>query len=160
MTKHYNWVKNIDEVRQLVAESSSYAEVCRKLGRRPVGGSITHVKNYCVIHNIDISHMTGQAHNKGKTFPKLTPDNILKFNPLKEKSYRQKHCILKRALLQKGVEYKCNVCGCSTWHGEELPLEIDHINSQYWDNRIENLQFICPNCHTIKTHHDNAPVVE
>ena len=159
MTKHFDWNTQIDLIKTIVAESKSYTEVCRKLNRKPVGGSLTHVARFCKIHNIDTSHMTGQGHNKGKVCPqRKSADSILVYNPLEDKGYRIKHSILKRALLEKNVPYQCNICGMTTWQGQPSPLEIDHINSKYWDNRLENLQFICPNCHTIKTL--NAPVVE
>lgn len=159
MSKHINWTTKIDTIKEAIATSSSFSEVCRKLGRKPVGGSLTHVKHFCNLHGIDYSHMTGQGHNKGKpSNQRKSADSILTYNNLEGTSYRVKHSKLKRALLEKNIPYKCNVCGASTWNGQELPLEIDHINSKYWDNRLENLQFICPNCHTIKTIH--APVVE
>ena len=45
------------------------------------------------------------------------------------------------------VPYKCNVCGLEPfWNGSPLVLTLDHKNGQNKDNRIENLQWVCPNC--------------
>jgi 5-methylcytosine-specific restriction endonuclease McrA len=55
---------------------------------------------------------------------------------------------LKRRLLVAGLkEAECEVCNRTTWNGEPIPLELDHINGQRSDNRIENLRILCPNCH-------------
>ena len=56
---------------------------------------------------------------------------------------------LKERLFKEGVkEYKCEKCGITEWNGEHLTLEIHHINGNHSDNRIENLQILCPNCHS------------
>ena len=34
------------------------------------------------------------------------------------------------------------------WQGETLTLHVDHINGDFHDNGIENLRFLCPNCHS------------
>lgn len=45
--------------------------------------------------------------------------------------------------------YVCSKCNIEPmWDGEELMLEIDHINGVNNDNRIENLRWLCPNCHS------------
>ena len=56
---------------------------------------------------------------------------------------------LKAALLCSGRTYVCEVCEIPPeWNGFSLNLQIDHINGLGWDDRPENLRFICPNCHS------------
>ena len=45
-------------------------------------------------------------------------------------------------------EYKCSICFISEWNGKPIVLEIDHINGINSDNRVENLRYVCPNCHS------------
>lgn len=53
----------------------------------------------------------------------------------------------KRIILeQKG---QCNRCGIDSWLGETLILEMDHINGNRKDNARENLEALCPNCHSL-----------
>ena len=56
---------------------------------------------------------------------------------------------LLKKLLKEGIkEKKCERCGLTEWLGEEIPLELHHKNGNHYDNRLENLQILCPNCHT------------
>lgn len=45
----------------------------------------------------------------------------------------------------------CQTCGWDSInpHTKTLPLEIHHIDGDYLNNRPENLQLICPNCHSL-----------
>lgn len=57
---------------------------------------------------------------------------------------------LKKYLLRaKLKEYKCESCFNTEWLNKPIPLELDHINGQPHDNRLENLQLLCPNCHSL-----------
>jgi hypothetical protein len=57
---------------------------------------------------------------------------------------------LKRRLIADGLKQpRCEKCGLSEWRGEPLPLELHHVNGDRNDNRVDNLQLICPNCHSI-----------
>ena len=53
-------------------------------------------------------------------------------------------------LLKEGVkEYKCERCGISEWFGQRIPIELHHIDGDHNNNKLENLIFLCPNCHSI-----------
>lgn len=53
----------------------------------------------------------------------------------------------RRVILEQ--ENKCNHCGISEWQDKPITLEVDHINGINDDNRRENLEALCPNCHSV-----------
>jgi len=56
---------------------------------------------------------------------------------------------LKRRLINLGLkEDRCELCGISEWLGAPLSLALHHVNGDGKDNRLENLQLLCPNCHS------------
>ncbi len=55
---------------------------------------------------------------------------------------------LKLPLLRSGRKYECEECQCDgMWQGKELALQVDHRDGDSRNNRLENLRFLCPNCH-------------
>jgi len=62
--------------------------------------------------------------------------------------YRSRHN-LKGRLLKAGLKQNvCELCGLSEWRGSALGLELHHVNGDRLDHRVENLQLLCPNCHS------------
>ena len=62
---------------------------------------------------------------------------------------------LKKRLYAEGLKARrCELCGQGEfWRGRRLSLILDHINGVRDDNRLENLQIVCPNCAaTLETH--------
>jgi DNA-binding CsgD family transcriptional regulator len=55
---------------------------------------------------------------------------------------------LKKRLIGAGlIEERCERCGLTDWQGKPLGLELHHKNGDGTDNRLPNLEILCPNCH-------------
>jgi hypothetical protein len=141
-------------LEEVVKNNVSIYGVMKELrGNVPISGSLhKYIKDQIVKFGIDTSHFTGRGSNRGENhvggFKKLSWEQILVFHRSEDREDIHK---LRRALLESGRLHICEVCGINTWHGKFLQLEIHHKNGDGRDNRPENLEFLCPNCHTMKT---------
>ncbi|MDI9934966.1 HNH endonuclease [Rhodococcus opacus] len=135
-------------LEQAVAESTSYAGVMRYLGLKPAGGTHAHLSRQIKKFGIDTTHFTGSAHTKGKRARnRMSWEEIVVKRP--PGSARVKPHLLRRALIEAGVEYKCVLCGLGDdWCGLPLILHVDHIRGDPSDSRLEQVRFLCPNCHS------------
>lgn len=141
--------KYTDEMlAEAVAVSYSYADIMRHFGLRPSGGNQSHMSARVKALGLDTSHFTGRRWSKGRTLgPKTPKEDILKVNPPGSNRTRRRQ--LKRAMLESGIEYVCSWCDLGpVWNGLPIIIEIDHISGDWNDNRLENLRFLCPNCHS------------
>ena len=51
--------------------------------------------------------------------------------------------------------FKCNSCGISEWQGKDITLDVHHIDGHALNNVLDNLEFICPNCHSQTSTYSN-----
>lgn len=142
-------IKYTKEILEDAAKNStSYAGILRYLNLKQAGGTQAHLIRKVKEYGINTSHFTGSAHNKGKIFQnkRRSAESIL---VLRNDNKRQKPSLLVRALLESGIKHECSKCGQPPmWMGNPLTLDVDHINQNWLDDRIENLRFLCPNCHS------------
>ncbi|MER6850028.1 HNH endonuclease signature motif containing protein [Streptomyces flaveolus] len=141
------WTRDVLE--PVVASSTSVNEVLRRLGLDLVGGHHTNISRRIKAHGIDTSHFTAAVRTERQrdNRRRRTAEEIL----VEESSAHAKRVPgsrLKRAMLELGTEERCTLCGIEPmWLGEPLPLEVDHIDGNWRNNRMENLRMLCPNCH-------------
>ena len=138
---------SIDDVRQAVIDNKSVAGVLRQLGLRPIGGNYRTINRIIADHKIDTSHFTGQGWNVGLSFK---PNKGIAEDALfvRESSYKCSWRLREHYKKTTGID-RCERCGLDTWQDQSIPLEIHHINGINTDNRLENLQLLCPNCHAL-----------
>lgn len=127
---------DLNQLKEVVATSCSYAEVSRKIGYKSNNSDI--IAKYLMENNISTEHFT----NLRKGYEKRNEQNIFVENSTADQQTL-------RTWYKKGnyTEYKCSICGQEPeWNGKELVLTLDHINGLNNDDRLENLRWVCPNC--------------
>lgn len=136
---------------KIVKESTSIRQVLSKLNLKEAGGNYKNIKARLDQFELDYSHFTGRIWNKGKTWskPSVNLNDRLIENSNYSSGLPYSTFKLKNRLFKEGFkEMECENCKLTKWLGKPISLELHHINGVNNDNRIENLQILCPNCHS------------
>lgn len=135
------------EITHALQHTVSVLDLMRTLG---VGETNTNLKNRVLeriqVLGYTITHLDGRRQVLGnRGFQRNSVEEILQGAP-----YRSSAAKLKRRLIES--QYKqdvCEKCGQGpSWNGAPLTLQLDHIDGNPTNNRLENLRVLCPNCHT------------
>lgn len=128
------------ELQKIVENAQSKADICRALDLQPKGANYSKIDKLLAEHNI-IWNKNYIPWNKGKCYKSQQHLNIEEI--LIENSPHRNTNSLKKRLIKLGLkEAKCEICGYTE------SIELHHINGNPTDNRLENLQILCPNCHS------------
>jgi hypothetical protein len=168
------FVSTREQVAALLDQGLSGGEIARRLGLskptiayhrrrlgRPGSGSATRRYDWSAVQAYyDEGHTVREcqerfgfsrqtwhaAANRGAVIPRPTAmplDELLAAGVTRWRGH------VKRRLIGLGLkEERCEICGISEWRGAPLSLALHHVNGDGQDNRLENLQLLCPNCHS------------
>lgn len=135
-----------EQLQYLVQTSISFCDICRKSGFATTGSIITRLKERTIKLGLSTAHFKTGYEVRRLNF-ELRPIATELFVVSSPSDYTRTSRV--KAELLKLVSNQCQKCGCKgEWHGEPLTLQMDHVNGLRWDNRLENLQILCPNCHS------------
>ena len=142
-------------------------EKCKKCGKEftPKKGLISFCSLSCRNsreRTDEIKNKISESVKKSEKF-KQAQINKVKFIDYKKISEKSKETWNKKLLeedfntlsferLRKRVKLeqsnKCNLCGIDSWNGKPLTLELEHKDGNHHNNERENLECLCPNCHS------------
>ena len=139
-----------------VQQSFNWASLLVSLGLKQTGGNHRLIKQRLLEYEIDFSHFdsNGRSWAKGRT--KENDERLLRGAKARRTPDEEVFCLnsgykssdLYKRLLEKGFENKCSLCEIEEWRNKPIRFHVDHINGDHIDNRINNLRFLCPNCHS------------
>lgn len=144
-TMNKKYTKEILE--EAVSNCTSFRQLVLYLNLKETGGNYENLKNRCKEFEIDTSHFTGKGWHKA-IHPKFGRAVNLE-ERFRKHSKKQASSKTKEVLLNQGLrEYKCEICGISEWLGKPITLQLHHIDGDPTNDTLENLQILCPNCHS------------
>lgn len=123
-----------EEIAQFVAETKSFRQLNVKMGYKPEA-TIIGLKEYLEENEINFDHYLGTAW-RSKGISETNDYGVITKSILKAKVLKERGC-------------KCEKCGLTEWQNKPIPLEIHHLDGNPFNNKKENIQVLCPNCHAL-----------
>lgn len=149
------WTIPKKKLQSLYDNSNTLTEVLEKLGLYTAGNNRSILRRRQIKSSISTEKLNSNRIAYRRKLMKerylITPESIDDLvNRLLVFGKRRDSGFLKKNLIRFNLlENKCNICGLPPiWNEQPLMLQLDHINGISYDNRLENLQIVCPNCHT------------
>lgn len=135
-----------DDMKTWVESNICWTDLMKDMGLRFVGDNIKTAKKVVKYYNLDISHFDAKAASKKNNSKTKSLNDIFCRN-----SSATRVTVKSRILSLNLIPYKCSGPNCTitdTWNGQPIVLHLEHINGIGNDNRLDNLCFLCPNCHS------------
>ena len=150
-TKNISPICIIDRYTELIdiraknIDKKKFIEICETEGSMAKAAAVLGLhfntfKTYALKYGCYIPNQSGKG---------LKKDIKKRIQNIEE--YSTRASVRKTILKENLIEYKCDICQIDTWNNKKLSLHLDHINGKNSDHRLENLRWLCPNCHSQTT---------
>lgn len=136
-----------EQILEVANNSDSFNQVCLELTGRTNGNSYYHLKKRLINLGFDFGKFVYGGKNGGGKKTAVILNNQALLRAPKDRVRRQ---TLNKHLQLNNIEEKCANCELTEWKGEKLKLHIHHKDQNRKNNNLDNLEYLCPNCHSIK----------
>ena len=139
-----------DILEEIVKKSESLSEVMRSYGLAPRGANYKRFRTMVRDMGISTEHFLGNRFKKNRNILMVHTKESFTLDVLIKNGKGWHSSGIKDKLIEYGlIENRCSKCNQPPeWFGELLVIQLDHINGDHRDNRLENLRMLCPNCHS------------
>jgi Zn finger protein HypA/HybF involved in hydrogenase expression len=136
-TKEQVFLNNLNEIKSLISQNKPRAEISRFVGLN-YDTLVSYFKKYGIDYKGNQSRK-GMTHNEVR----VPLEKILS----NEVTYKTK--TLRERLIECGLkENKCECCGITSWNDKPIVFELHHKDGNHYNNNLDNLEVLCPNCHS------------
>lgn len=153
--KKYDWSR--ERLEKAIAESNCWFDCLKRLGIPKEGYNYRTLKGKVALYNLDTSHFDASsakllngAHYKHHLVNRDDRDIFCKDAKIKISSLKKEY--IRRILLD---DEHCEICGIRDWNGRELTFQIHHKDGNHHNHIVDNLQLLCPNCHSQTDNYSN-----
>lgn len=138
-----------EQIITMIQNSESKSFICKELNCRPSTLD-------CYLKKLGIEYSGNQGLKGKKT--DIKRKTALEY--IQNKNFVQSHRLRIR-LIEDGIkEHKCENCCLTEWLGEKISLELHHIDGNRFNNDLDNLQILCPNCHSMTDNYSGKKKVK
>jgi hypothetical protein len=133
-----------EQIQDAIESTSINGNVSMRKSAEFLNVKLDTFRKYAKLHDLWLPNTSGKGRKKSG-HSKILLSEILEG---KHPQY-QSHKLKLRLISELGWKHCCSSCGLSNWLTSKIPLELDHIDGNKFNNKIENLRLLCPNCHAL-----------